>query len=308
MFANKQALALTTKDGYLISGYQYDVPSNDSRTNYNLKPIIVVAGATAVAQRFYERFALSGTQAGFTVLTLDYRGVGESAPKSLNGFEMRYLQWATEDLAALVQHAGAIARSTNTKRPILLVGHSFGGHALGLLPNIDLIDGAYVFGTGAGWHGWMPCAESLKVRFLWSILAPILVRTYGYLPWRKLGLGEDLPIGVYRDWKHWCKFPRYFFDDPNMTYVIALFARFDKPLIAANAIDDKWAQPTSRDAFCQGYSNAKLTTIDINPKDYDIDGLEHMGYFKKNAGPVWENVFAWALSFAKVVNADTNEP
>ena len=291
MSAIKESLTLTTKDGYRVSGYEYKSADNDDGA------ILVMAGATAVPQRFYQRFASDAVAKGFTVLTLDYRGVGESAPGSLKGFDMRYLQWATEDLAAVVDYAQSLKLKTSTERPILLVGHSFGGHALGLLPNIDVIDGAYVFGTGAGWHGWMPYLESLKVRFLWHVAAPLLVRIYGYLPWNKLGLGEDLPINVYRDWKYWCQFPHYFFDDPDMPHVSELFARFDKPLVAINAVDDKWAQPASRDAFCKGYANAQLTTVDMKPKDYGLKVLDHMGYFKKNAAQIWQEVFDWGLNF-----------
>ncbi len=294
MSVKKSPLKLKTKDGYVISALQYDL--EDEKHIYD-KPIIVLAGATAVPQRFYQRFAYYAVEVGFTVLTLDYRGVGESAPKTLKGFDMRYLQWATEDLAALVTHAQRVRDVTNRHRSILLVGHSFGGHALGLLPNIELIDGAYMFGVGAGWHGWMPYTEGLKVQFLWHVLAPILVRIYGYLPWNKLGLGEDLPINVYHDWKHWCQFPHYFFDDPEMPHVADLFARFDKPLVALNAVDDKWAQPASRDAFFKGYRNAKLQTFDLLPKDFGLKTVDHMGYFKKSSQEIWRGILDWGAEF-----------
>jgi len=43
---------------------------------------LVVGGATPVLQGFYKRFA---------VPTLDYRGIGGSAPSTLKGFRMDYL-------------------------------------------------------------------------------------------------------------------------------------------------------------------------------------------------------------------------
>jgi predicted alpha/beta hydrolase len=294
MPVNKKALTLKTNDGYTLSAYEYSSGEHSQDTN---KPIIVVAGATAVPQRFYQRFAHYAVEQGATVITLDYRGVGESAPETLVGFDMRYLQWATEDLAAAIAHAQGLRLTTNQERPILLIGHSFGGHALGLLPNIEFVDGAYVFGVGSGWHGWMPYLESLKVRLLWHVIAPILVRVYGYLPWNKLGLGEDLPINVYRDWKYWCQFPHYFFDDPDMSHVADLFARFDKPLVALNAVDDKWAQPASRDAFFKGYSNAQLKTVDIQPADVGLREIDHMGYFKKNSQLIWQGIVDWSIRF-----------
>ncbi|UUZ49573.1 hypothetical protein LP420_04710 [Massilia sp. B-10] len=52
----------------------------------------------------------------------------------------------------------------------------------------------------------------------------MIVRLKGYLAWSWLGMGEDLPVDVYRQWKHWCSFPRYFFQDPEMKH-LALQAR-----------------------------------------------------------------------------------
>jgi len=36
----------------------------------------------------------------------------------------------------------------------------------------------------------MPPLEQWRVRFLWHVLAPLLVRRHGYLAWRRFGLGE----------------------------------------------------------------------------------------------------------------------
>lgn len=52
-------------------------------------------------------------------------------------------------------------------------------------------------------------------------------------------MGEDLPLGVYRDWKRWCRFPRYFFDDPAMTHVAAQFAQVTTPITAKRARGDR---------------------------------------------------------------------
>jgi len=75
----------------------------------------------------------------------------------------------------------------------------------------------------------MPRAEQFKVLLMWHVIGPLLTRWKGYLAWSKLQMGEDLPLGVYRDWKRWCKFPRYFFDDPGMPHVAGLFGRVRTP-------------------------------------------------------------------------------
>ena len=272
----KTKIQIFTEDDYKITVCEYIV--HDAKAN------VIVASATGVPQRFYRHFANYLNNNGFNVFTLDYRGIGDSAPDSLKNFEVDYLDWAKQDLAALVEH------TEQYNLPSFLVGHSYGGHALGLLPNIEEIKAAYVCGVGAGWSGWMPTLERIKVNIMWHFLAPILVRLYGFMAWSKLNMGEDLPLGVYKQWKHWCKYPHYFFDDPTMPEVAGLFARFKNRLVAVNALDDKWAQPSSRDAFFKGYSSAKLQVKDITPENYGLKSIDHMGYFSKNATLIWDDM------------------
>lgn len=281
--AGAQPLTLTSPDGTEIQALRYDAATPRGR--------IVVAGATGVPQLYYRAFAEYAASQGFTTLTLDYRGIGLSRPKSLRGLRMRYLDWAHQDLAAAVD---AIA---DDGLPLYMVGHSFGGHAFGLLPNVGRIARFYTFATGAGWHGWMPRAEQLRVQLMWRVIGPLLTRWHGFLAWSRLGMGEDLPVDVYRDWKHWCRYPRYFFDDPAMAeQVRRRFDRVRTPIVAANAIDDLWAPPASRDAFMAGYRNAQLQQVDLDPRQLGIGPIGHMGYFRRKAQPLWDDVLAWFVA------------
>lgn len=248
---------------------------------------LIVAGATGVPQGFYRRFAEHAAEQGFEVLTLDYRGIGQSRPATLRGFEMNYLDWAQQDLAA------AVDAMPDDGLPLVMVGHSYGGHAFGLLPNHRRVSRFVTLATGAGWHGWMPRAEQLRVLFMWRVLGPLLTRWKGYLPWRLLGMGEDLPLDVYRQWRQWCRYPRYFFDDPSLgTEVQALFAQVRTPIVAANALDDHWAPPASRDAFMAAYRHAGWRALDIDPAG-PVGPIGHMGYFRPAAQPLWQGALDW---------------
>jgi len=186
---------------------------------------------------------------------------------------MDYLDWARQDLAA------AIEWMSGQDLPLYLVGHSYGGHALGLLPHPEHVRGAYVFGTGAGWHGWMALLERVRVLAIWRVLGSLLTRWKGYLPSKLLGLGEDLPLDVYRQWRRWCHYPRYFFDDPTLPGIGAQFARIDVSIVAVNALDDAWAPPRSRDAFMSGYRCAPWEPMDLNPLRLSMKHIGHMGIF-----------------------------
>lgn len=278
-FAMVDRLSLVTNDGFHLAATRYSAQGP-------LKGNLIMAGATGVQQRFYRRFAEHASQRGFNVLTVDYRGIGESRPKSLKGFEMSYLDWGFRDLAAAVDFMD------DGCTPVYWIGHSFGGHALGLLPNHHKITAAYCFGTGAGWAGWMPKLEALKVRLLWSCILPLIVARKGYMAWSVLGMGDDLPLGVYQDWRRWCAHPHYFFDDPAMAPVARLYAEVRMPCIFANAVDDLWAPPISRDAFIKGYCNAQLLTRDLRSETEKLP-IGHMGYFRPSAMDLWDEALNW---------------
>lgn len=279
-----EPIELIAADGYRLAALIY-APQAHQQESAQVKGNILVASATGVPQEFYRRFAEYASQHGFKVMTFDYRGIGQSNYASLKGFRASFLDWAKLDLAA------AVDAMSEADVPLFMVGHSFGGQALGLLPNHHKVARLYTFATGAGWHGWMPLSEQIKVFFMWRLVGPLLTKWKGYLHWRQLGMGEDLPLEVYQQWKRWCRFPHYFFDDPAMRGVAEQFAAVTTPIVAANALDDLWAPPNSRDAFMRGYPNATQIVINLDPRT--TGPLGHMGYFRAKAMPLWSHVLDW---------------
>ncbi len=274
-----EQLLLTPGDGQRVAATLF--PAHGA-----VRGKLLVAGATAVPQGFYRAFAEHASARGYATLTLDYRGIGRSRPVTLKGFEARFFDWARLDLAA------AVDVMADDRVPLFYVGHSFGGHALGLLPNHDRISGAYLFAMGAGWHGWMSPLERVRVQVLWNVVLPVLTSWKGYAPSSIIGMGEDLPLGVYRDWRRWCTFPHYFFDDPTESGLAEEYARVRTPIVAANSLDDPWAPPRSRDAFLEkGYRNAPVERIDIDPRA--LGDLGHMGYLRRSARQLWDGALDW---------------
>jgi predicted alpha/beta hydrolase len=274
-------LSLTADDGYRLAATHYpaETPGRDRW--------IVIAGATGVPRAFYRRFAEFAMTQGWHVITTDYRGIGESRYGPLKGFNMEYADWSKRDLAASVDWATA-------RGPSVIVGHSLGGHAIGQLPHPNRILAAYICGGGAGWHGWMPVPERWRVWLLWNAFGPLLTRALGYMPMRWLAAGEDLPMGVYRDWRRWCSYPNYFFDDASAAAVTQPFASVTLPIAAAAATDDWWALPASRDAFFRHYTGSPWEAIDLRPSDLEVPTIGHMGYFRPGVGvKLWPLILKW---------------
>jgi predicted alpha/beta hydrolase len=283
-------ISLTALDGYPLASTVYSANSDQW---------IVIGSATGVPRGFYRRFSLFAQQHGVNVITTDYRGIGNSRPTSLKGFTPDYADWSRLDLAAAVAYA-------NARGPTWLVGHSLAGHAIGQLPQPNALNAAYVCAAGAGWHGYMPRSEQAKVWLMWNLLGPAALALKGYLPGKWLGLGEDLPASIYRQWRHWCQFPHYFFDDPAATSVTSGFADVRIPVAAANSTDDWWALPASRDAFFKGYKNAPITPITLAPKTMGLKAIGHMGYFRPEVGKVlWPQILAWLGKHGLKTDAQT---
>ena len=278
-------MTFIARDGYRLQGREYIAQTDTSKAS------LIIANATGVPQLFYRRFAEFMSQLGYNVYSFDYRGIGLSAPPSLKGFKMDYLDWGRLDLAAVID---CIAEK---ELPIFLVGHSYGGHALGLLDNWHKLTASYFFGTGVGWKGYMPYGERFNVSVVWNIVFPYLAAKHGYVPWSKLNMGADLPLGVYQQWKKWCKNPEYFF--AAVEGLAEEFAQVRLPIYAATSIDDEWAMPISRDACMKYYRNADMHLLDLNPHKYGLKKFGHMGYFRRGSEQVWQEidqVFASYLS------------
>lgn len=300
-----------TEDGYGLQG-RYYVPVEPAKAK------ILIACATGVPQAFYRRFAEYMCTQGFALLSFDYRGIASSAPKHLKHMQMSYLDWGRYDLTAAIHHlkhihphaqslpsahasslsqansdiqpqSPSMTQPDHSALPIFMIGHSYGGQSLGLSAAHADVDALFCFGTGAGWAGYMPAKERFKVQVVWNIVFPPLVAVSGYLPWSKFKMGADLPKGVYQEWRRWCKSPLYFFADPEIGAALAeQYAQVTTPIYAFSALDDDWALANSRQAFIQHYRNAAIEYIDLNPQDYQMQQIGHMGYFRADAQPIWD--------------------
>lgn len=244
---------------------------------------VVLAGATGVPQRFYRRFAEHLARAGFEVVTFDYRGIGASRRAPLKGFDANFLTWPEKDLEAVVNWSLESAKTA-------VVGHSFGGHAFGMLSRANDTLGLFVFGVGAGWDGYMRPLERARVKLFWNVLGPLSTRMLGFMPGSKFGMGEDLPLGVYTQWKRWCRYPTYFFEDRTLD-MTSRFGAVHVPVVAVNVEDDAWAPPQSGRAFVSGYANAPLDCRSIAA----VSPMGHMGYFRPGPAQtvLWDDARAW---------------
>lgn len=264
-------------DGYRLVATLYHAGATDT--------VVLINSATAVPRRFYQRFAKYIQDRGWHVLTYDYRGIGESRPPSLRGFEARMRDWAFLDMTAMIDWIS----SEIAPRRLFVVGHSFGGQSLGMLENAHRVDAAIGVSAQSGHWAVQGGREPARVRIIVTVVIPILARLFGYFPWSRVARGEDLPKGVALEWAAWCRNRNYLLDDPTLP--LDRYKSFKAPVLAYSIDDDDWGTSRAVDEMMRAYAN--VTRRHLRPSDYGLARLQHMGYFREGSEVLWREAIEW---------------
>ena len=250
---------------------------------------VVLHPATAVPERLYRGFAEFLAGEGFAVVTYDYRGTGTSGvPRENRGIRMR--DWMSVDVPAVAQWT----QDRFPNAPQLAVGHSIGGHALALGHGSSQLRGFVTIASHAGVTRAIPTrAERLRVAFVLRVLGPVTAQFLGYVPGRRIGLGEDMPGAAMLEWSRWSRLPRYFFDDPTMD-AEARAAGVRTDVLAIGFSDDLWATPEQIDAITGHMAGAEVERRTIDPASVGVERIGHMGFFRRaNRDRLWPQVSEW---------------
>ena len=261
-------------------------------TVYNGEPgacwVVIMNSATAVPQRFYRHFAYALAEAGFVVVTYDYRGIGGSRPKSLRGFAAKTRDWAMLDMAGVVDWV----RDRLHADRVFMVGHSVGGQVAGLLENSDTIDGMLTVSAQSGHWRLQGGEQKLFAGFHVHVTLPLLATTLGYMPWSWFSGAEDLPKDAALEWSRWCRDRDYLLGDKTLP--LHRYNDFTAPVLAYSIDDDKWGTARSVDAMMSAYPNVERRHL--VPAEHNLKTIGHFGYFRPEAQPLWDEAIAWLQS------------
>ncbi|MDB5502838.1 MAG: alpha/beta hydrolase [Tardiphaga sp.] len=258
---------------------------------------VLVNSATAAPRKIYRGFASYLAGRGCAVLTYDYRGTGDSRPRSsistgqrnsLIGFKASMSDWAALDVTAAV----VWMRERYTAMPLAFVGHSFGGQALGLIPNNSEVARALLIAAQAGTWRLMTSPERYRIYALLKFIGVPLTRAAGYTPGR-IGLGLDLPKGVFLEWAQWVLRDRYFFDDASLRS-LSNFPRYRGALRALSFSDDPWATLAAVEMLCAGFTSIRPDIHAITPAEAGARKIGHFGFFRpEHRDTLWRGAAEW---------------
>jgi len=258
---------------------------------------VLINSATATPRKIYRRFAAYLALQGCAVLTYDYRGIGgsrptaledDNRPKPLAGFRASMADWAALDITAAVDWM----RERYRHIPLLYIGHSFGGQALGLLPNNGEVSRALLVAAQAGYWKLMTAPEKYRVYLMLNYVGIPVTQWLGYAPGR-LGIGEDLPKDAFLQWVRWVMSPRYLFDDISLVSV-ANFAHYHGALRAICLADDPWATRPAVELLCSGFTAIEPEIATVAPANVGATRIGHFGFFRpEHRDTLWRSAAEW---------------
>lgn len=276
-------IQIPTDDGSFVAATLWS--SKESQGN-----VVIIQAATGVKRAYYRPFAEYLHRHGLSVLTFDYRGVGDSRPADgLRGFFATMVDWAVLDAEGALKW---IKREFPESR-IHVIGHSFGGHALGLMPSTPLIDKALLVGAGSGYWRLFNMKDRRHLAFMWHLLVPVTSWLIGYFPAKWLGLGEDLPKGVALQWARWCRTEDYFADDLPLNPRQG-FRGLSGPIRMVGSTSDSFATPDAVRAMARMIFADRLDLQIFEAERYGITRMDHFDFFRPTVEQTfWSEIKNW---------------
>lgn len=272
------SIIVQTKDGLNLSATLY-------ASHMPAKSIVIINSATGVKKQYYADYAHFLVSQGFMVLSYDYRGIGESQPRSNKQYkQMKMQHWGELDFAACI----AWCQIHAPHLPITCIGHSVGAQIIGLAHNNHALSACISLSGQSGyWRHWDK-RKWPKLWLAWYGVIPIFSQIFGSLPRAILG-SEPLPKGIAQQWAKWARNANYICDNEGKKWR-PYFAQLQSPMhFYAISDDDDFAPLRSVKALAQFYHNAPVTLERIHPEDHNIPFIGHFGFFKKDMPQVlWQ--------------------
>lgn len=276
-----ETLRLSARDGHPLVVRVY-LPEEPVRR------AVLIASAMGVPQRFYEAYATWLSTQGLAVMSFDWRGTGESAPPRLRGFRASITDWATLDLAGVVDTF--CARWPDVPRSYL--GHSLGGQLFGWLDAPERFERVLTVASGNGYWRLNAPAVRRQAPLLWWVLAPVGIAVAGYFPGRRLGVIGDLPSGAMWQWRRWCLHPDYL--GAEGAALRERYAQVCVPIRAVILDDDELLSPEGIRKLYRLYAQAPVQFEHLHPHELGMKQIGHFGLFKQSAAQrLWPATLNW---------------
>lgn len=231
---------------------------------------------------------------GWRVVVFDFRGHGESGPAPHEGGTYGYDDFVARDLAAVCAFA---REQTGPAEPLVVAGHSLGGHAAFVAQGTGAIAVDALVGIAAA-PPFLRQHEPSRARWLLkrAVLASMLAtaRRVGRFPARTLRLGsDDEALACCEDFDRVARTGRWTSRDGRTDYLDALGSVRVPALQVVSERDRFECVPECGERFvacCAGPTEV----VRVARGDGESDPPSHMGLVTgRRVRGAWERVEAW---------------
>ncbi|MDX8349775.1 alpha/beta fold hydrolase [Cognatiyoonia sp. IB215446] len=253
------------------------------------RAVAVLHGATGVPQRYYAKFARWLAEArNIACLTYDYRDFASSARGPMKTSTATMADWGVHDQQAARDHLRGLVEEV----PLWVIGHSLGGMMLPFQKDLDQIDRVIAIASGPAHVAGHPYPYKLYAAAYWYAVGPPATYLAGYMPGKRLGFGNDIPAGVFWQWRRWCTKRGFFAGDIGAQLPMPDWYGVKAPVKVVAIKDDALIPPKSVWGLMDYYRAADKTQLVVDPDAYDLDGIGHIAPFAEVNRAIWADLIA----------------
>lgn len=277
-----EKITLICADHYPLSARFYPAQTDQSNS------AILICPATGITQNFYHALAEWLSLQGHPVLTFDFRGIGSSLHGRLKDSTARIQDWGQLDIPVAID---TLRQKTGQDR-VTLIGHSAGGQLLGITPNHDKVAKLIAIAGSTGHIKGLKGRTKAMAPLMFKVIFPFSRIVKGYGATKFLGMGENLPKNVAKQWAQFCSKPGYVTNAIGDTIFEDFHHEVTTPITVLWASDDEIATEANVKDLLRLYPNATTEMIEIAPHEYQHQSIGHMQMFKTSHQNIWPAIQA----------------
>lgn len=265
----------TASDDYVLSAHLFEPERSNGK-------FLLVNSATGVKQQVYFSFASFFAERGFTVLTYDYRGIGESKPHKMKGFEANMRIWGSRDYKAVTD----FIKNKYPDFEKYVLGHSVGALILGMNEDSQMFQKLIFTATQKAYVGNLNLKTKIESYAGFGLLMPLSTTFLGYFPAQWFGLGESLPKGSAYDWR------TLILNKKSTNKLLESTPDFSKNLTQETLIlqmeDDSWVTYKGIQALLdETYPNLKPAIREVKISESEAGKIGHINFFRSYNRKLW---------------------
>ncbi len=268
---------ISCKDGYQLAAQFYPVLNSDK--SYP----VLICPATGITKNFYHAFAQWLNQQGYPVLSFDFRGIGKSLHGALKDSTASINDWGIYDIPAAIE---TLLNRTQAEK-VIIVGHSAGGQLLGIASNYHKVAKVLAIAGSTGHVKGLKGKTKVLAPVMFNIIFPVSSFVKGYGATQFIGMGENLPKNVAKQWAEFCSKPGYVMNAIGKTIFEDYHQQIQCPITSFWATDDEIATHSNVKDLLRLYPNAQTKLIELNPQQLGYKRIGHMLMFKKSHQKIW---------------------